>query len=246
MDKKEHNIDAYSRLISVGLLAAGVAHEIANPTAFVKSNTAYLLRNLRALIKDNNLPAKQAEVLAEAVDILQENADGLSRIERLLRELKSYSRGSGTIGPVSLKDVFESAIILSWNRLKYKAEIIKNFDGSVVVHADYSKVEEVVINLLNNASDALESRGKIVLQIYKKGDRGCFEVEDNGAGIPADSQEQVFEPFFTTKGSAGTGLGLYLCKKIINEAGGTIDMSSTPGQGTCFTICLPLSESDTD
>lgn len=244
--KEEQNIESYSRLISIGLLAAGVAHEISNPTAFVKSNTTYLLRSLRALKDAEGLSKEQYAVLAEALDVLQENLGGMSRIERLVRELKAYSRPSGIAGPVSLANVLESSIVLTWNRIKYKAELTREIDSSVSVHADFGKVEEVAINLLNNAADAILSRGKIVLRVYKKGESGCFDVEDNGSGIPVDKQEKVFEPFFTTKGKAGTGLGLYLCKKITHAAGGEIYMKSTQGKGTCFTVCLPLSNMDID
>ncbi len=242
MDKDDLNIEAYSRLISVGLLAAGVAHEIANPTAYIKSNTAYLLRNIKALRDMPNLSGDQRNVLAEALEILQENAEGIVRIERLVHELKSYSRPSGTVGPVALADVLESAVILTWNRLKYKADLARDMDTSVVVHADYGKVEEVAVNLLNNAADAMQTRGRITLRVYKRNGFGCFDVQDNGPGIPSDKQARVFEPFFTTKGKSGTGLGLYLCKKIVQEAGGTIKLDSEAGKGAKFTVCIPLAD----
>jgi len=237
---KDQNIEAYSRMISVGLLAAGVAHEISNPTAFVKSNTAYLLRNIQTLKSAENLTEEQSDILMEVLDILQENADGMARIERLVRELKAYSRPSEVIGPVSLEKVLESAIVLTWNRLKYKAKVSRDFDSSISVRADYGKIEEVAINLLNNAADAISSKGKIELRVYKKGRFGCFDVKDNGSGIPPDKQKKVFDAFYTTKGDSGTGLGLYLCQKIVSASGGTMEMQSTPGQGTCFSICIPL------
>ena len=245
-ERKQQYIENYSRLISVGLLAAGVAHEISNPTAFIKSNTLYLKKEIEKFMSADNLSREQHGVLQEFLDILQENSDGVNRIERLVKELKSYSRAVGKTEPLNLESVLESALVLVWNRLKYKAEIQKDFLHPPLVIADYGKLEEVAINLLTNAADAIEIRGKVILRTFQRAGHSCFQVEVTGSGIPKDRLEDIFRPFVTTKGKKGTGLGLYLCRKILDELGGSIEVSSTVGQGTCFTVCLPHLERGPD
>jgi signal transduction histidine kinase len=130
------------------------------------------------------------------------------------------------------------------NELKYKAEIIKEYSGLAPINCVGSQINQVVMNLLVNASQAIEKSGKIIIRTGSQdSDRVWIEVEDTGCGMSEEVRRKVFEPFFTTKPvGQGTGLGLSLSYKIIKEHGGTIDLTSELGKGTKFRVYLPVNK----
>jgi len=226
----------------MGMLAAGVAHEINNPLA-------YLLVNAESLIED--LPSLLPEFTdAGAQDFsnrLQEIISGARRIQRIARDLNTFSRQDGLeLVPVRLQDSIEHALNMVSNELKYRARVIREFQPVPPVMATEGKLAQVFLNLLINSAQAINERNgtgkepEIRVRVWSENDQVCAEVSDTGSGIPEDIQPRIFEPFFTTKGiGSGTGLGLSICRNIVSGFSGEIGFSSCASQGTRFWIRLP-------
>jgi two-component system NtrC family sensor kinase len=253
------------KMAAVGQLAAGVAHEINNPVGFVRSNlgslTNYVARlfavvdlavpAVAALAADHpaRLAVEQAWRTAE-VDFLREDipallaesAEGLERVRRIVADLKDFSRvQAAEWQDADLNRGLESTLNVVWNELKYKVTIVRDLGELPLVRCIPAQLNQVFMNLLINAGQAIESAGTISLRSGQDGHYVWVEVEDSGAGMAADVQRRIFEPFFTTKPlGKGTGLGLPISREIVQRHAGTISVDSEPGRGTCFRICLPV------
>jgi signal transduction histidine kinase len=219
------------RLASVGRLAAGVAHEIGNPVTGIAS----LAQNLR----HENDPAIVSESVEEIIEQTR-------RISGILRTLKSFSRGSRHLQQretFALSDAVDEAIHLL--RLTHKHDGIC-FEGScptgIVLTGNRQELSQVLVNLLSNAADASKPGDRVDLLARTDGGDAIIEVMDRGQGIPEELRETVFEPFYTTKPTGqGTGLGLSLASKIIEDHGGKLTIDSQAGLGTRVVVSLPLS-----
>ena len=253
------------KMAAVGQLAAGVAHEINNPIGFVGSNLgslgSYVTRlfelidcaapAVAALPADHpaRLAVEQAWQAAE-VDFLREDipaligesADGLARVRKIVADLKDFSHvGEAEWQEADVNRGLESTLNVVWNELKYKATIVRDLGELPAVRCIPAQVNQVFMNLLVNAGQAIESAGTISLRSGQDGDTVWVEVEDSGGGIPPDVQKRMFEPFFTTKPvGTGTGLGLPISREIVHRHAGTISVDSEPGRGSCFRIRLPI------
>lgn len=222
------------RMAELGTLAAGVAHEINNPLAFVQTNIQYLREEGRALDA------------AEVDEILAETLEGTRRIERIVRDVGTFSRAESddALEDVDLHQVLEESISLLWNQLRHRTSLTRDFAADLpLVPASAARLSQVFVNLLSNALHAIpedRSNGSLTVRTRRDGGRAIVEIEDDGAGIPKEVQRRVFEPFFTTKPQGqGTGLGLSICFGIISKLGGTIDVESVPGEGTTVRLSLP-------
>jgi len=231
------------RLAAVGTLAAGVAHEINNPLAYVLLNLQYLLREVPKLSEDSGR-------LAHLVERVREARHGAERVGAIVRDLKTFSRSDEEqVGPIELKRVLLSAIKVARTQLMSQGQIVEAFEEVPPVRANASRLEQVFLNLLINAIQALPSddanRSRIHVRIWwERGttDEGavCIAIADTGAGIPEEHLDRVFDPFFTTKPvGLGTGLGLPICHSLVTQMGGTISVKSKLGEGTRFTVSLP-------
>lgn len=215
------------KLAAFGLLAAGIAHEVGNPLASLSS----LLQILRRKDPD--------PFTAEKLDLADRQ---LGRIQRTIRELVGFSRpASSTFSRFRASEVVEEALGIAkyYHRTKDRT-ILSDVPADLPpIRAVRDHLTQVVLNLLLNAVDATEPGGRI--RITARRDEGCLEilVEDDGRGIPHEDQERIFRPYFTTK-PRGTGLGLFVCKQIVEESAGTVAFESEPGQGTTFRVRLPL------
>ncbi len=220
------------RLAAIGVLAAGVAHEINNPLTFMSLAAEMLLRKLAA-------KGESPETLEDARDILI----GTRRIAGIVRELRAYARqDDDPVGRVDLTDVIAAAERVVAHELKPRARIRREIDSLPAVLGTSTRLEQVLVNLLLNAAYAIDddrTDGEIVIRAHAS-DRGIVvEVSDNGAGIPADVLPRVFEPFFTTKPSgAGTGLGLSISRDIVTRLGGDLVATSEVGRGTTMRVTL--------
>ena len=250
------------RLATVGHLAAGVAHEVSNPASFVLGNLLTLeqqLGRLKALAEraENDLaPASRATtremltVLAEASALVEDNLVGIDRIAKVTRELQSYSRlGRAQASQVDLNAVARQAAKLVRNSVRERATLVMELEPIPDIVADATKLEQVVTNLLVNACHAIEpgspsqNQIRITTRLLDAGSSSTIElsVEDTGCGIPAERVRDIFEPFFTTKPrDQGTGLGLSMAREIVQFHGGELTCSSAEGQGTRFTVSLPV------
>ena len=236
----ESRLTFADRMASVGTLAAGVAHELNNPLMYVLSNL-YLTREEIDSLDDSEWVERARQQLDEAIH-------GAVRMQNIVRDLKTFSRVNG--GPrtnVDVHTVLESSINMCWNEIRHRATLERDFDDIPPADVNESRLGQVFLNLLINASQAMPERPAAANRITvrtRTDDEGwaVIEIADNGVGIEPDSVSRVFEPFFTTKGiSDGTGLGLSICRNIIREAGGTIEAESELERGTTFVVRLPAS-----
>ncbi|MBT8454235.1 MAG: response regulator [Deltaproteobacteria bacterium] len=228
------------RMASIGTLTAGVAHELNNPLM-------YVLSNLRLTREELDAQA-DAEPLELAKQQLDEAIHGAIRMQNIVRDLKTFSRvDDEERGNVEVRHVVESSINISWNEIRHRAALERDFGETPTVDANESRLGQVFLNLLINAAQAMPDRSvsdnRITVRTHTDEDGwAVIEVADNGTGIEPDRMSHVFEPFFTTKAvSEGTGLGLSICRDIVRDAGGTIEARSEAGRGSTFVVRLPPS-----
>jgi len=231
------------RMASLGRLAAGVAHEINNPLAYVRTSLDVARRELERFAKDG-----EAKRLEKLLELLAHADDGVERVRVIANDLKTFSRGDeGSWTAVELSRVVETAVNLSWNEIRHRAQLVRQLDALPPVMGSESRYVQVVVNLLVNAAQSIAEgdaqRNRITVRTGRVSpDRVFLEVEDTGRGIDADRIEHVFEPFWTSKPKGvGTGLGLSICHGIVTSAGGEIRVErSEPGVGSTFRIELPV------
>lgn len=224
-------------LTALGAIAAGVAHELNNPLAVVLSRIELMTAG------NNALPPQ----VRQDLEVIHRNAQRASRIaSELLSSARQHPRERR---PLNLNDLVESALPLFREQARREGIIITTFLDSAIglVSADRTALEQVLLNLLLNARDVLKNGGNITVRTGRSAQPGHIElsVSDSGPGIPADLVPRVFDVFYTTKDS-GTGLGLWLCRRIALEHQGRIDVESQVGIGTTFTLTLPVSEEKLD
>ncbi|MBI5922941.1 MAG: hemerythrin domain-containing protein [Betaproteobacteria bacterium] len=242
------------KMASVGQLAAGVAHEINNPIGFVNSNFGTLVHYVEQLLQLAELGSTTAEGqrLAEEVgldflrtdvhDLLKESQEGLERVRKIVADLKDFSHvDEAQWQEADLLAGLESTLNVVWHEIKYKAEIVRELQPLPLVRCIPAQINQVFVNLLLNAAQAIAEHGIITLRSGRAGERVWIEIADSGCGMDDETRRRLFEPFFTTKPvGKGTGLGLSVTWDIIKKHAGTIDVTSKPGQGSVFHIWLPV------
>ena len=253
------------KLASIGQLAAGVAHEINNPIGYVHSNLGSLqeyLHSLFALIDvyERALRLPDPRALLPEIDetrsrldidfisrdlpqLLNESREGIERVTRIVRDLKEFSRADRDQSwkLVDLHAGLESTLNIIWNELKYNTTLEKEYASLPLVECLPSEINQVFMNILLNAGQAIGERGTIRLASGQDGDHVWIEVADSGNGIAPDALQRIFDPFFTTKPvGKGTGLGLSISYGIVAKHHGRIDVDSELGTGSRFRIVLPI------
>ncbi len=254
------------RMTSIGTLAAGVAHEINNPLAFLSSNVAFVARELSETRgRFETLLTERLKVLPRAAeahdeawrelgqtgDDIQQALDeamiGTDRVRDIVRDLKTFSRmkDDAPDAPVDVVAAVEFSVKMAAHQVRSRARLVKQFGPVPPVAGSQSKLGQVFLNLVINAAQAMEGRRpeenelRVVTRTAADG-RAIIEVADNGPGIPAQIRHRIFDAFFTTKAvGSGTGLGLAICHEIVRSLGGTIELESEEGRGTTFRVTLP-------
>jgi PAS domain S-box-containing protein len=233
------------RMASVGILAAGVAHEINNPLAAVLTNLHMAVETVPSLSVDAKSEHDRTEIDEELRDALEAS----ERLRDIVRDLKIFSRTPETsLGPVDIQRILESSLRMAWNELKHRARVVRKFQPVPLVHGDESRLGQVFLNLIINAVQAMEEghAGTNTITISTSLDsRGRVEVEvaDTGCGMSQEVLAHLFTPFYTTKPvGVGTGLGLSICNRIVQALGGEIMVESEVGKGSSFRVFLPASE----
>ncbi|BBO92773.1 two-component system sensor histidine kinase NtrB [Desulfosarcina ovata] len=231
------------KMATIGLLAAGVAHEINNPLTSIRGFAEGLQRRMATLadaVSDDALKSDFAEYLEI---ILKE----CRRCSGIVRSLLTFSpRRSPEFSRIGLNELVRNVLRILHHKLKqYPDRLIqRQLDEALpTIQANAAELEQVILNLILNAIDAVEAeRGAIVIRTRVADERRVLlEIEDNGCGIAPEDQQKLFEPFFTTKPvGKGIGIGLSTCYHIIQSHGGEIQVASTPGQGACFSVVLPV------
>lgn len=263
LEKANSQLLQSEKLAGIGQLAAGVAHEINNPIGYVFSNlktlTGYvedLMRIIDAVDREQSLDTVRQLKHKLEYDYIQndirsliaESEDGIDRVKRIISALKDFSHiGEEGFVAVDLHHGIETTLNVVNNEIKYKAEVVREFGALPEVECIASQINQVVMNLLVNASHAIEGFGRIVLRTGLVGDQVWFEVEDNGTGMDEVTLRRIFDPFFTTKPvGTGTGLGLALSYNIIKKHNGRVEVDSRPGRGTRFRVWLPVTQPQGD
>jgi PAS domain S-box-containing protein len=268
--KLEEQILFAGRMASVGTLASGVAHEINNPLTYILGNVDFTIKLVSEIFsrleKGQEMaaihPTASADALwgvlggAEIINKLDESKEalteatvGVERVRNVTRDLKIFSRSEEEHqGPVLITKVLESAINMSYNEIRHRARLIKDFTNVPTVQGNESRLGQVFLNLLVNAAQAIpEGRAysneiRVCSYFNPKG-TVVIEIKDTGCGIKPEVLERIFEPFFTTKPvGVGTGLGLSICRSIIVAHGGEIEAESEVGKGSLFRVMLPASQ----
>lgn len=219
------------KLAELGRLTAGIAHEINNPLAVI----AYAMELLQ----------RDAELTPFQVEMAVRIEDEIERLKALTDSLLSFSSArEGCRRLVALNDLLEEVLRLTRFELQRQAIQLEMELGELpLVAADPNKLKQVVINLIMNAVQVMKGDGLITLRTARCGDVVELAVSDTGPGVPDSLREEIFTPFFTTKPEGeGTGLGLYICRNIVNEHGGTVTVESSPQGGATFKIRLPVSQ----
>ncbi|WP_224242755.1 PAS domain-containing sensor histidine kinase [Hyalangium gracile] len=230
------------RMAAVGMLAAGVAHEINNPLAFVLSNLHYIEKELR------RLKLAQSD-LGEMMEAITDAREGAERMRGIVQSLRSLARGdSVNTQPMDLHEVLDNSVQLAWGRLRSRGNVVRDYAELPQVLANSVQLSQVFVNLLVNAAQALPESGGGEIRVVTRQHSDSMvrvEVHDTGCGIPVENLERIFEPFFTTKPvGEGTGLGLSISHDIVRGLGGELTVNSTPGVGTTFRLLLPVAPED--
>ncbi len=240
-DRLNGQLARADRLVAMGTLSAGVAHEINNPLTYVVSAVEHLEGLLRA--SPAGLPAAATEA---ALGVLAEAREGAERVRLIVRDLRTLSRVDETrVERVELLPVLDFAAGISANELKHRARLVKDYGPLPAVMGNAAKLGQVFLNLLINAAQAIPP-GRVdwnevrLTTSTDAGGRAVIEVRDTGTGVPPEVAARIFEPFVTTKRiGEGTGLGLSICRAVITSLGGEISFEDAPDRGAIFRVALP-------
>ena len=222
-----------------------MAHEINNPMAYVRSNLGLLLSHWEKLLSHADprfSPEDRTELLSEGVDLIQESLEGVQRTTDIVSEIKNFSHSSSPGRErVDLGELLDSVERVVATQLGDRIRIERQFGELPRVYCAAREIQQVFVNLVLNAADAIEERGVIRFRSAREGNTVRVFIEDSGCGIDLETLEKIFDPFFTTKAvGEGTGLGLALSYEIVRRHGGDIVVSSHPGEGTTFCVNLPI------
>jgi len=264
LEAAQNQLIQSEKLAAVGQLAAGVAHEINNPVGFVNSNLSSLERYLKDLfrlvavyekaeaqladpallsaIQDTKTTIDYDFLREDSAQLIAESRHGLERVKRIVQDLKDFSRiDESSLQWADLAQCLDSTLAVLANDLCDKAEIVREYAALPQVECMPSQLNQVFMNLLTNARQAIAERGRITLRTGVEGEMVWVEIADSGVGIPAGNLKRIFEPFFTTRQvGAGQGLGLSVAYSIIAKHQGRIEVSCADGQGAVFRIWLPV------
>ncbi len=233
------------RLAAVGQLAAGIAHEINNPLAFVRANLGMLRENwstLEVMVEKATEPAESAVALAEGEELIDESLEGVDRAVAIVRDVMGLAHaGRGRREAADLNALLDGVLRIAAPQLRQRGRIEKRYGAIPPLLCEPQELQQVFLNLVVNASQAIEPTGTIRITTQSEGDWAVVCVEDDGSGISAELLERIFDPFFTTKPvGEGTGLGLGIAFEIVRWHGGDITVESQPGRGSRFRVRLPI------
>ncbi len=264
LQQMQGQIIQQEKMASIGQLAAGVAHEINNPMGFITSNLTslgkyaakldeYIAALLQSLGSCPNHPGmaeidalrqklKVDYIISDVCELVNESLDGANRVRRIVQDLKSFSRlDQAECCQTNLNEALETTINIAWNELKYISTLERDFGDIPDITCYPQQLNQVFLNLLINAAQAMEKQGAIVVRTWGDSDAVFVSVADTGKGMPEAIKQRIFEPFFTTKEAGkGTGLGLSISADIVRKHGGTMTVESQMGVGTTFIVMLPV------
>jgi two-component system, NtrC family, sensor kinase len=240
-----------AKLATLGMLVAGVAHEINTPLGAIHSNHDVLRRalgRLQGILADEVVDESELEEVRRIVralnDVMQVNTLAVQRMVQIVGSLRTFGRlDRAQIDFMDLHEGIDSALALLEHEMRGRVTAVREYGELPRVKCYPQQINQLFMNLLVNAVQAIRGPGTLTVRTRAlDDDRVQVEIEDTGTGIPAENLERIFEPGFTTKGArVGMGLGLLISQQIVEEHGGRIVVRSTVGQGTAFTVMLPIS-----
>ncbi|MCC7111217.1 MAG: GAF domain-containing sensor histidine kinase [Deltaproteobacteria bacterium] len=253
-DETERRLHAAERLTTLGEIAAGIAHEVANPLAVARANVgslvAYLTEATPLLAELEASHPEVGEMLDDLPSVLCETWEGLYRADDIIKQVKGMARADdgGSRGePVALAEIVRTVVRFLGARLP---RVSLDLDVNAQVAGSSVELSQILVNLLVNAADACEERRSsneepgyqpaVKVALAAAGDQVTLRIEDNGIGMSEETKNRAFMPLFTTKpGARGTGLGLSLVRRLVDRHGGVVQVSSEVGRGTCFNVVMP-------
>jgi len=229
------------KLASIGELSAGIGHEINNPLAIISQETEWMQHVVK------RIGGRNSKEVAELQDSLKEVLHQVDRCREITQNLLDFARRKEPVyQEVNVNKLIDDlSRLVKKETIQYRIEIRKDFQRDLpLVHTDAPSLRQVVLNLLTNATHAIEKDGRIRIATQRSGNGSVdIIVEDTGCGIPKDHLIKIFDPFFTTKPEGkGTGLGLSICHGIVDKLGGRISVSSEVGKGSTFVVTLPINQ----
>lgn len=247
---QEHMVQQ-EKMAALGALVAGIAHDMHTPIGTMTSNSDILSRSLgrlRELIAGETCPEtfRNNPELVRVVKIVDEitkiNQLASDRIISIVRSLRNFARlDEAEVRETNLHECIDSTLTLVHHELKNRITIKKEYGQIPPVPCHANQINQVFMNILVNASHAIQGNGTVTIRTSREGDWVTIQISDTGSGIPAENLRRIFDTGFTTKGAGvGTGLGLAICSKIIQDHHGKIEVESEVGRGTTFTIRLPV------
>jgi signal transduction histidine kinase len=269
MKQMQNQLVRAEKLAGIGQLAAGVAHEINNPTGFVLSNINTMQKyvanffhyvdSMENLVKTAASGGATVQSIPEGVrqiidsddyrylkdelpEVIKESLDGLRRIKTIVANLLAFtSSGEAERSMVDVNGEIESALVMLDGEIGKKGHVVKNLGHLPKIFANPQQLKQMFINLIQNATQAIGRDGRISVSTEEKDNYISIAISDNGPGIPTDAIPNIFNPFFTTREVGdGVGLGLSIAYRVIEGHNGNVDVQSEPGHGTTFTIRLPI------
>jgi two-component system NtrC family sensor kinase len=254
-----------AKMISLGQIVAGVAHELNNPIAFIYSNMHHLseyVQKIKTLVQNyralkGKLPEKEREqadklerdldvdfILKDIEDLTASCVEGANRTKEIVLGLRSFSRmDESDFRASDLHEGIRSTVKLLASDFKNRITVHEEFGDIPLVECNLSQMNQIFMNLLSNAGHAIPGSGEIWIRTRLEGQAVRIEIEDSGSGMDPATLEKIFDPFFTTKKvGEGTGLGLSITYGLVQKHHGTISVKSAPGRGTCFTLQFPVKQ----
>jgi len=258
LEEAQNQLLQSEKLASIGQLAAGVAHEINNPVGFVNSNFGALERYVDSLFSlidayGSVEHAAEAPAIRQRIDyeflkediaaLFKESRDGLERVKRIVQDLRDFSRVDSSLEwqQTNLHTCLDTTLSVATNEIKHKADVVKLYGDIPEIQCLPSQLNQVFLNLMVNAAQAIAQHGTLTLATGAEADWVWVAISDTGSGIAPEHQKRIFDPFFTTKPvGKGTGLGLSVSYNIVAKHNGRIEVESELGKGTTFRIWLPV------
>jgi len=239
-----HGLLLSGRLAAVGELAAGIAHEINNPLAFAKANLSLLREHWEVFsdsVRKREDPARAIALLAEGEELIDESLEGVDRAAAIVRDVRGLAHaGSRRRELTDLNLLLDGVLRMAAPQLRKRATVYKEWGALPRITCVPQEIQQVFLNMVLNAGQAIGAAGSIRLVSRVEGDHVVVDVEDDGDGIAPEILEKIFDPFFTTKPvGEGTGLGLSIAHGIVRKHAGEIAVTSEPGRGTRFSVRLP-------
>jgi len=237
------------RMSSAGTLAAGIAHELNSPLAYVCANLAFLadaVARVVAILSGAPPAPGDAELALQVHDAMREARSGADRMRAVVRDLKTFAgRDEDRQGPVDLLPVLDSCLNVAWNEIRDRARLVRELAPVPTVIGTDARLGQVFLNLVVNAAQAIPAGRpddhEIRVSTWTSPDgRAAVEVRDTGQGIAEADLPRIFDPFFTTKDPGlATGLGLSICHAAVTALGGAIEVETSPGRGSSFRVLFP-------